>query len=247
MAQPGSGQWNYSGMMGALTLCTDRTYESYFIRLLDVQDYSVQFEQEFYNNFLYFSPRPYFHAFETNDGIGGFSFADQKEAQQFFSEVIKCKTKSPSSQSTMSRSVSTPNLGNRPSPNPSRPNPDPNGTSLETTKQRKKREKKEKEEKRARQKREAKLRKKQDQGGKSLRIEGPTNVTHVSSIGWDPSAGFQIRNIPPEWKRLFKDAGVKKSDLENPETSAAFIAVSISHWSMRWRRCAAGSALIYGK
>lgn len=34
----------------------------------------------------------------------------------------------------------------------------------------------------------------------------------------DLDNGFDIRNIPPEWKKLFQAAGVKKSDLQDKET-----------------------------
>eukprot|EP00003_Mantamonas_plastica_P022093 TRINITY_DN369_c0_g3_i3.p1 TRINITY_DN369_c0_g3~~TRINITY_DN369_c0_g3_i3.p1 ORF type:complete len:307 (+),score=84.82 TRINITY_DN369_c0_g3_i3:1114-2034(+) len=53
-------------------------------------------------------------------------------------------------------------------------------------------------------------------------ISLPTNFKHEGHIGWDAENGFELRNIPPEWKRIFKQAGVKKSDLKNEET-AAFI------------------------
>ena len=58
-------------------------------------------------------------------------------------------------------------------------------------------------------------------------ISGPTNFSHDSHIGWDPVNGFDINNIPPEWKKLFKEAGVKKSDLENKET-AMFLVETIA-------------------
>lgn len=57
--------------------------------------------------------------------------------------------------------------------------------------------------------------KKKDQ---DMEITGPTGFKHESHIGWDLDNGFDIRNIPPEWKKLFQAAGVKKSDLEDPET-----------------------------
>lgn len=30
----------------------------------------------------------------------------------------------------------------------------------------------------------------------------------------------EIRNIPPEWKKLFQAAGIKKSELKNKDTAA---------------------------
>mmetsp|Transcript_3581 Transcript_3581/g.8632 ORF Transcript_3581/g.8632 Transcript_3581/m.8632 type:complete len:274 (-) Transcript_3581:291-1112(-) len=49
-------------------------------------------------------------------------------------------------------------------------------------------------------------------------IGRPTNVSHDTHIGWDSKNGFDVRNIPPEWKMLFKSAGVKKSEVADPET-----------------------------
>lgn len=48
----------------------------------------------------------------------------------------------------------------------------------------------------------------------------PTNVQRVAHIGYDPDNGFQVENLPPEWRSMFKQAGVKKKDLRNPETAA---------------------------
>lgn len=101
--------------------------------------------------------------------------------------------------------------------------------TLESHKERKRREKEEKE----RKKREELLRKKQEKDSKRGKsqigkvIEGPTNIQHVSHIGFDTNNGFQIRNIPKDWRTLFQSAGVKKSDLQNPET-ATFIMGTIA-------------------
>jgi len=69
--------------------------------------------------------------------------------------------------------------------------------------------------------------KKKGPKGTIKEITGPTKVVHNSHIGWDPKSGFQIRNIPPEWKELFKAAGVRPSELKNPET-AAFIMTTVA-------------------
>eukprot|EP01120_Amphizonella_sp_Union-15-10_P001977 TRINITY_DN1211_c0_g1_i1.p1 TRINITY_DN1211_c0_g1~~TRINITY_DN1211_c0_g1_i1.p1 ORF type:complete len:293 (+),score=64.99 TRINITY_DN1211_c0_g1_i1:1-879(+) len=46
---------------------------------------------------------------------------------------------------------------------------------------------------------------------------GPSNVKHESHIGLSADGSFDIRNLPVEWKRAFKDAGIKKSDLNDPK------------------------------
>eukprot|EP01129_Flabellula_baltica_P004064 TRINITY_DN1388_c0_g1_i2.p1 TRINITY_DN1388_c0_g1~~TRINITY_DN1388_c0_g1_i2.p1 ORF type:complete len:287 (-),score=85.34 TRINITY_DN1388_c0_g1_i2:6-866(-) len=46
----------------------------------------------------------------------------------------------------------------------------------------------------------------------------PKDFQQVSHIGWSADGGFDIKNIPSEWKKIFKSVGIKKKDLEeNPE------------------------------
>eukprot|EP01117_Protostelium_nocturnum_P004309 TRINITY_DN156_c0_g1_i1.p1 TRINITY_DN156_c0_g1~~TRINITY_DN156_c0_g1_i1.p1 ORF type:complete len:455 (+),score=181.66 TRINITY_DN156_c0_g1_i1:142-1506(+) len=59
-----------------------------------------------------------------------------------------------------------------------------------------------------------------DDKEEDLKISEPANFRHESSIGWNNStAGFEIRNIPPEWRKLFQAAGIKKSELKNKDTA----------------------------
>jgi Wiskott-Aldrich syndrome protein len=63
--------------------------------------------------------------------------------------------------------------------------------------------------------------KKDDDDDGELLISEPRNFRHLSSIGWNPNEGtFEIRNIPPEWRKLFQAAGIKKSELKNKDTAA---------------------------
>eukprot|EP01090_Pellita_catalonica_P014596 TRINITY_DN3762_c0_g2_i3.p1 TRINITY_DN3762_c0_g2~~TRINITY_DN3762_c0_g2_i3.p1 ORF type:complete len:421 (+),score=99.30 TRINITY_DN3762_c0_g2_i3:86-1348(+) len=50
---------------------------------------------------------------------------------------------------------------------------------------------------------------------------------HESHIGWDPANGFEIRNIPPQWRKLFQAAGVKKNELRDADT-AKFIMDTVA-------------------
>lgn len=50
-------------------------------------------------------------------------------------------------------------------------------------------------------------------------ISGPTGFKHEQHIGYDPDKGFELNNIPEQWKAIFKSAGIKKQDLLNPETA----------------------------
>jgi len=54
-------------------------------------------------------------------------------------------------------------------------------------------------------------------------ISRPTNVQHLQHIGYDPDKGFEVSNIPPEWKALFKSAGLKPKDLKDAATAAEIV------------------------
>ena len=56
-------------------------------------------------------------------------------------------------------------------------------------------------------------------------ISAPTNVTHVTHVGWTPQKGFELRNLPDEWKQIFKAAGVRRSDLTDPETARVIVTL----------------------
>jgi hypothetical protein len=49
------------------------------------------FQQEFYENFIYSSPKPWFHAFECDELVAGLSFADESESVAFFRAVASCR------------------------------------------------------------------------------------------------------------------------------------------------------------
>jgi len=48
-------------------------------------------EQEFYQGFIYQVAAPFFHTFETDTAVAGFSFADEGEAKEFSNKVLYCK------------------------------------------------------------------------------------------------------------------------------------------------------------
>lgn len=41
-------------------------------------------------------------------------------------------------------------------------------------------------------------------------VSAPESFEHRSHVGWDKANGFDVKNLPPEWKSLFKSAGLKK-------------------------------------
>jgi hypothetical protein len=58
-----------------------------------------------------------------------------------------------------------------------------------------------------------------------MEIGLPTNVKHVSHMGYTEEGGFQFdeQPMPLEWKKLFRAAGVKRKDLENKETAKLIV------------------------
>lgn len=48
----------------------------------------------------------------------------------------------------------------------------------------------------------------------------PTGFVHKQHIGYDPAKGFECSDIPEQWKAMFRSAGIKKADMQNPEKAA---------------------------
>jgi len=146
------------------------------------------------------NPENFFIFFEGQDHVVGLSFADESEAKNFYQNVIDCKNHPPSSNSNTSPSFSSIQSNNL----------NKSGSLL---------------------KKEKKnpifnfFFKKKKNRDDILPISEPTNFRHVSSIGWNPQSGFEICNIPPEWKELFIAAKIKKSELKDPETAKFLVVV----------------------
>lgn len=147
----------------------------------------MKFEQELYSSFVYKEPKSFFHTFETDDSVVGMSFADMSEAKEMLATVLYAKQMPPT-------------LANGPAPAGKTSKPMPV-----------KEEKKHKE----KDKKKGGLFSRLFGGGKEempdIEFSKPTNFRHQSHIGWDPNKGFEVDNIPPDWKMLFQ-AGIKKSE-----------------------------------
>ncbi|XP_009070370.1 PREDICTED: neural Wiskott-Aldrich syndrome protein-like, partial [Acanthisitta chloris] len=68
---------------GVACLVKDNPQRSYFIRIFDIKDGKLLWEQELYNNFVYNSPRGYFHTFAGDTCQVGLNFANEEEAKLF--------------------------------------------------------------------------------------------------------------------------------------------------------------------
>jgi len=55
---------------------------------------------------------------------------------------------------------------------------------------------------------------------------GPKDFKHESHVGWTKEGGFDINNIPAEWKKIFKQVGIRRADLENnPELAGQVLDI----------------------
>eukprot|EP00004_Rigifila_ramosa_P007341 TRINITY_DN1830_c1_g1_i1.p2 TRINITY_DN1830_c1_g1~~TRINITY_DN1830_c1_g1_i1.p2 ORF type:complete len:397 (-),score=115.63 TRINITY_DN1830_c1_g1_i1:54-1220(-) len=182
--------WELSGV-GALVLVDDRSRGGKFVCLVDADGGGVVWEHELYENLQYVQNAAFFHSFEVADRIAGFSFASNSEADAFQKAVQAHVPKKKGAAPTA------------PAPAPA-PTPAPA----------------------------AKKEEKKKSGGlfgglfggggkaeeDEIVISAPTDFKHEGHIGWDAENGFTLDNIPPEWKKLFQQAGIKKSDMKNAET-----------------------------
>eukprot|EP01104_Vermistella_antarctica_P002410 TRINITY_DN12653_c0_g1_i1.p1 TRINITY_DN12653_c0_g1~~TRINITY_DN12653_c0_g1_i1.p1 ORF type:complete len:499 (+),score=112.41 TRINITY_DN12653_c0_g1_i1:44-1498(+) len=61
-------------------------------------------------------------------------------------------------------------------------------------------------------------------------IQGPTDVQHNMHVGYNANNGvFEVENIPNEWKKMFQQAGIKKSELRDPETAKLLMGMIVQH------------------
>ncbi|RXN01007.1 Neural Wiskott-Aldrich syndrome protein [Acipenser ruthenus] len=68
---------------GVACLVKDNPQRSYFIRVYDIKDGKILWEQELYNNFSYNHTRSYFHTFAGDTCSTGLNFASEEEAKRF--------------------------------------------------------------------------------------------------------------------------------------------------------------------
>ncbi|KAI9731192.1 MAG: hypothetical protein M1834_005385 [Cirrosporium novae-zelandiae] len=85
VAYPNRHRWTYTGLQGAAVLANDLVGNTFWIKLVDISpaNRGVIWDQEIYENFPYNQDRTFFHSFELEQCLAGFSFMDEKEAKQF--------------------------------------------------------------------------------------------------------------------------------------------------------------------
>ncbi|GCC34485.1 actin nucleation-promoting factor WASL-like isoform X1 [Chiloscyllium punctatum] len=191
---------------GVACLIKDNPQRSYFIRVYDIKDGRLMWEQEMYNNFVYNPSRSYFHTFIGDASQIGLNFASEEEARRFkfaVSDIIGRrqrrteKRREPPPLNGPSLPMATVDIKN-PEITNVRYNAQVNNFAYAKDKKKVKGKKK-------------KLTK--------ADIGTPSNFQHIGHVGWDPNTGFDLNNLDPELKHLFDMCGISESQLKDKETS----------------------------
>ncbi|XP_037551867.1 WASP like actin nucleation promoting factor b isoform X2 [Nematolebias whitei] len=207
-----NGSWSKK-CCGVVCMVKDNPQRSYFIRVLDIKDGKIMFEQELYNNFSINLPRPYFITFAGDSSQVGLNFASEEESKRFQSSLSEL-------------------LGRKQRKTEKRRDP-PNGPSLHMATI----DIKNPEISGIQRSHNAHMnnfsapsfprRIKKDKGNNKKKkltkadIGTPSNFQHVSHVGWNPNTGFDLNNLDPELKNLFDLAGISEAELKDRETSKA--------------------------
>ncbi len=247
-----SGSWAYTELEGHVALVSQSG--AHILKIFEGQSTIVEFEQELYPGMVYNTNCPHFHFFETDEFVAGFSFGSDSEASQF-GAAVKRSIPSPSSSTSSSSMVVTPPPSSAPTSH-SLVNRDLGSTKATPASTSSPALSPSSTAKPAASTSQSKLGLSGGGGGganwkkkltgfsekisskvsevftaetkepEDFVLSGPTGFRHESHIGWDPENGFDVKNIPPEWRKLFQAAGVKKSELQDANT-AKFIMQTV--------------------
>ncbi|XP_057711136.1 WASP like actin nucleation promoting factor b isoform X2 [Corythoichthys intestinalis] len=187
---------------GVACLIKDNPQRSYFIRVFDIKDGKMQFEQELYNNFNINPCRAFFITFAGDTCQVGLNFASEEEAKRFrgqLSELLSKRQRKTGPALPMATvDIKNPEIstGHR-----FHSNSQMNNIMHSTFTKREKKGK-----------------------GKKKRltkadIGTPSNFQHIGHVGWDPNTGFDLNNLDPELKNLFDMCGISEAQLKDKETS----------------------------
>ncbi|XP_036977529.1 WASP like actin nucleation promoting factor b isoform X1 [Acanthopagrus latus] len=204
-----NSSWN-KRCCGVACLVKDNPQRSYFIRVLDIKDGKMMFEQELYNNFSLCLSRPYFITFAGDTCQVGLNFASEEETKRFRGHVAELmgrrqrkteKRRDPPNGPTLP--MATVDIKNPEISNVQRYHNNSQVNNIVHSSF-PKREKKSK--------------------GKKKRltkadIGTPSNFQHIGHVGWDPNTGFDLNNLDPELKNLFDMCGISEAQLKDKETS----------------------------
>ncbi|OQV18373.1 putative Wiskott-Aldrich syndrome protein [Hypsibius exemplaris] len=218
-------RWNLY-CCGVATFIKDNGKKSFFIRIFDIMERAILWEQELYHEIRYSQTLPYFHTFETDDRQAGLNFASEDEAYHFYAMVddkvtllqkrradnlrkhagVNHNHNKQSNHSTKvehSRHTSV-QQSNHPVSTvqsvqvafPYGPEKSRNIVSVNFDEGKKKPK--------------PKRITKQD-------IGMPTNFQHKQHVGWDPEKGFDYDDSDPSLQELFSKAGINMKNTDPAE------------------------------
>ncbi|XP_023808357.1 neural Wiskott-Aldrich syndrome protein isoform X1 [Oryzias latipes] len=205
-----NGSWN-KRCCGVACLVKDNPQRSYFIRVFDIKDGRMMYEQELYQDFKMQMPRTYFATFAGDTCQVGLNFANEEEAKRFRGSVSELmgrrqrrteKRRGPADGPALP--MATVDIKN---PEIDKEHRNSNFKQININTSFPRREKKNK-----------------GGGGKKKKltkadIGTPSNFQHLGHVGWDPNTGFDLNNLDPELKNLFDMCGISETDLKDKETS----------------------------
>ncbi|XP_056223753.1 WASP like actin nucleation promoting factor b isoform X3 [Seriola aureovittata] len=188
---------------GVACLVKDNPNRSYFIRVFDIRDGKMMFEQELYNNFSIYFPKPYFITFAGDTCQVGLNFASEEETKRFHSHVSELLGKR-QRKTGPSLPMATVDIKN---PEINSVQRFHNNSQVNNIVH-------------------SSFPKREKKGGKGKRkrltkadIGTPSNFQHIGHVGWDPNTGFDLNNLDPELKNLFDMCGISEAQLKDKETS----------------------------
>ncbi|CAH6778347.1 Was [Phodopus roborovskii] len=218
---------------GVACLVKDNPQRSYFLRIFDIKDGKLLWEQELYNNFVYNSPRGYFHTFAGDTCQVALNFANEEEAKKFRKAVTDLlgRRQRKSDQAVLELTEALlllpPSAANKKGRvkvhdchggehgGPNLPmatvdikNPEITTNRFYGSQVNNISHTKEKKKGKAKKKRLTKA-----------DIGTPSNFQHIGHVGWDPNTGFDLNNLDPELKNLFDMCGISEAQLKDRETS----------------------------
>lgn len=102
LCKEGENKWKYTGLLGVAAIVTEANLQNnaaHFLRLVDIHGFnpnkSVIFEQEIYPGMEYHKDTNFFHSFEVDGYMAGFSFVKEEEADFFYKLVHECIDEAP--------------------------------------------------------------------------------------------------------------------------------------------------------
>ncbi|KAI8078031.1 uncharacterized protein B0P05DRAFT_470878, partial [Gilbertella persicaria] len=88
VAYPNPNKWAYSNIWGAVAFLKDKKKHSYYIRIIDLINHrGIIWEQELYDGFEVAKHTPFFFSFATDEYMAGLSFADEDDANIFYTKI----------------------------------------------------------------------------------------------------------------------------------------------------------------